>query len=533
MLAAALCTALFASAAMAVTDDASLREAVKNDGTVTLENNIALDDSQGPLVIKGTTTLDLNGKTLSRESTSSSSSFVIIVDGGTLTVNDSVGNGMIKSSNTNRQCSRVIQIGTSGDTDGNGNGGSVTLNGGTIYAAPDNEGYGIDMMANCDKNLETKQPIEVTLTVNDGAKIEAGFAGIAMWGLGNKLNFNGGEIISKYYAVSGVGNPWQGGSTINISGGTMKSKEDVAIHHPQSGTMTISGGEIAGHDGVQMKSGTLNITGGSISASGIEPQDYDKIGDGSILTGAALSILSQGKSGSGYPGDIIVNISGTPTLTSEQSYAIVEAQSNQGDLKFSGLNISGGTFIGADGKSAIAITNASNENTKITAGTFSTDLSTCPGMDKLTNLPTMARDEDDNYYVVVNATAIAFKTETFELAMNETAVLEVVFTPDNTTEKALTWSSSNEEVAKVDPMTGEITPVAPGTTTITAALADNDSVYASCTVTVTEEEVEPTPPITSDDVKPQPSGSGGGGCSAGFGALALLAALPLLRMRKK
>ena len=52
-------------------------------------------------------------------------------------------------------------------------------------------------------------------------------------------------------------------------------------------------------------------------------------------------------------------------------------------------------------------------------------------------------------------------------------------------------------------------------------------------LTVTEEEVPPTPPVTSDDVKPQPSGSGGGGCSAGFGALALLAALPLLRMRKK
>lgn len=57
MLVAALCTALFASAAMAVTDDPSLREAIENDGTVTLENDIALDDNQGPLVIKGTTTL--------------------------------------------------------------------------------------------------------------------------------------------------------------------------------------------------------------------------------------------------------------------------------------------------------------------------------------------------------------------------------------------------------------------------------------------------------------------------------------------
>ena len=57
MLAAALCTALFASTAMAVTDEASLRTAVQSDGTVTLENNIALTAAEGPLVIKGTTTL--------------------------------------------------------------------------------------------------------------------------------------------------------------------------------------------------------------------------------------------------------------------------------------------------------------------------------------------------------------------------------------------------------------------------------------------------------------------------------------------
>lgn len=219
-------------------------------------------------------------------------------------------------------------------------------------------------------------------------------------------------------------------------------------------------------------------------------------------------------------------------LTSEHSYAIVEAQSNQGDLKFNNINISGGTFVGAEGKSAIAMTNASDENTTITAGTFSTDLATCEGLTGLTNLPQTAKDENGNYYVVVNAESIAFETNAIELAMNETFTLRVIFTPDNTTEKALTWSSSDEKVATVD-TDGKITPVAPGTAIITAALADDDSVYATCTVTVTEEEVPPTPPVTSDDVKPQPSGSGGGGCSAGFGALALLAALPLLRMRKK
>ena len=51
------------------------------------------------------------------------------------------------------------------------------------------------------------------------------------------------------------------------------------------------------------------------------------------------------------------------------------------------------------------------------------------------------------------------------------------------------------------------------------------------TIKIPEVPSEPTDPV-SPDVKPSHS-SGGGGCSAGFGALALLAAVPLMSRRKK
>ena len=53
------------------------------------------------------------------------------------------------------------------------------------------------------------------------------------------------------------------------------------------------------------------------------------------------------------------------------------------------------------------------------------------------------------------------------------------------TNSALTWTSSNEAIATVD-QSGKVTPVAPGTATITATAKDGSNVSGSCKVTVTE-----------------------------------------------
>ena len=53
------------------------------------------------------------------------------------------------------------------------------------------------------------------------------------------------------------------------------------------------------------------------------------------------------------------------------------------------------------------------------------------------------------------------------------------------TNSALTWTSSNDDIATVD-QNGKVTPVAPGTATITATAKDGSNVSGSCKVTVTQ-----------------------------------------------
>jgi uncharacterized protein YjdB len=63
--------------------------------------------------------------------------------------------------------------------------------------------------------------------------------------------------------------------------------------------------------------------------------------------------------------------------------------------------------------------------------------------------------------------------------------LTVTYDPDNTTEKGVTWTSSNPGVATVDSATGDITAVSVGETTITATSTAKPSLTAACKVTVT------------------------------------------------
>lgn len=80
---------------------------------------------------------------------------------------------------------------------------------------------------------------------------------------------------------------------------------------------------------------------------------------------------------------------------------------------------------------------------------------------------------------------------------SQVLVLTPVWEPTDTTERGLTWSSSNPEVATVDESTGIVTALKNGTTTI-KALTDNGLKNALCTVTV--DFPIPVTGISIDDV---------------------------------
>ena len=92
-------------------------------------------------------------------------------------------------------------------------------------------------------------------------------------------------------------------------------------------------------------------------------------------------------------------------------------------------------------------------------------------------------------YVTVNpqlATGITINQTSASIIVNNTLQLSATVSPGNTTNKAVTWSSSNTNVATVNDV-GLVTAKAIGTTTITVATSDGSNKSASCAITVTSQ----------------------------------------------
>ena len=95
----------------------------------------------------------------------------------------------------------------------------------------------------------------------------------------------------------------------------------------------------------------------------------------------------------------------------------------------------------------------------------------------------------------VPVTGVKLNTETLELFTGNTATLTATVEPDNATNKNVTWSSNNADVATVD--NGVVTAVGTGEATITVTTADGGKT-ATCTVTV-RRYVPPAPAKTPSE----------------------------------
>ena len=84
----------------------------------------------------------------------------------------------------------------------------------------------------------------------------------------------------------------------------------------------------------------------------------------------------------------------------------------------------------------------------------------------------------------VPVSGLTLNQNTLALFAGDSATLTAAVTPENATNKTLTWSSSNTAVATVD-QSGKVTAVAPGTAAITVTTNDGSGKVASCPVTVT------------------------------------------------
>lgn len=120
---------------------------------------------------------------------------------------------------------------------------------------------------------------------------------------------------------------------------------------------------------------------------------------------------------------------------------------------------------------AVVMVDESGNIAAISAGTAEVALSSKDG--KITASKTIE--------VVVTPTDIT-TTEALMLTAGEAATLETAVAPDDATHASISYTSSNDEVATVSDA-GEVTAVAAGDTTITAAV-DGTALSADCKVTV-------------------------------------------------
>ncbi|WPC40935.1 Ig-like domain-containing protein [Clostridium sp. JS66] len=90
------------------------------------------------------------------------------------------------------------------------------------------------------------------------------------------------------------------------------------------------------------------------------------------------------------------------------------------------------------------------------------------------------------------ATAISLDKTSLDLPVGDTHNLVATITPDNATNKKITWTSDKPDIATVDE-NGKVTAIKEGIATITATI-DGTNISTSCTVTVTPKGTTPTNP---------------------------------------
>lgn len=100
---------------------------------------------------------------------------------------------------------------------------------------------------------------------------------------------------------------------------------------------------------------------------------------------------------------------------------------------------------------------------------------------------TVSCSDDDEKEGTIAVSAIAVNPTTAAVKPGATVTLSATVTPEDATDKTITWSSSDEKVATVDG--GKVTGVAEGTATITATTKSGDKT-ATCAVTVSEDAPE-------------------------------------------
>lgn len=260
-------------------------EEAAEGATIQMQKDTTLN---GAINVRKDITLDLNGKTITSDS-SARWAFAVGTSGVTFTIDDTATGGTIKSARTDN--SNVIVVSA----------GNLVVKNGTL----ENNWYVVYVSQSGTATIEggtLKSKVASALSTNGSSEGEEDYSGDAV---------------------------------MNVKGGHLISEQDVTIYVP-AGTLKVSGGTIEGCTAIYVKSGTTSITGGTIKGTG-NKEDYRYVGGGCAPTGDAVVIDA-----CGYPnGDPAIEISGG-NFESEKASAVADYQHGNNEAKK--ILVTGGTF---------------------------------------------------------------------------------------------------------------------------------------------------------------------------------------------
>ena len=313
-----------------------------------------------------------------------------------------------------------------------------------------------------------------SLTVNGGSLTattqSSGSSGIRLRGTGETGGSSPTVTVSNNAIVRAKGSA--GGITSNSSTGvqygTGSNSTGGIVWNGSNGTVY---GNVTLNESLTINQGE-NLTipeGSTLNTNGNLTNNGTIVDAGGILTGD--------------PGGIIVT---APAITTESLPDGTAGQSYTATLEATGNNI---TWSASDLPAGLTL----DADTGAITGTPTTD-----GQFQVTVTATNSVGNIDRTYTLnikpatVSVTGLKLDKDSLTLQENGSDILTATVEPADATNKAVTWASSDNNIATVSE-DGTVTAINAGTATITATAADGSGISASCNLTVTHGNMIQTP----------------------------------------
>ena len=393
-------------------------------------------------------------------------SLKIVVSQGTSTI---TGTGGIRVESTTGNASLSIKGSGSLDVKPNGSNSGITLCSskntnldidGADVTASSPALYGVYLISSTDASSTS------TITVNNGS-----------------LTTGGNGNVGIYYYWSGTNNA--GTSSLTVSGNAVVDTRNSQIMAQNKETVVRVGAGSDGNGGI-----VFDGTEGTVYGK-VELQDDLTINEGETLTvgkDASLTVpdgktlTNNGTVTTEEGGTLTGNITNAPPKITTESLDEGEVDKNYSQtLIATGDNITWSVTSG-NLPTELSLSGNTISGTPTTANTY-----------KFTVTATNNSGSDSKEYTLtinpapILVSSVKLNKSELSLYTGQSEPLTATVTPNDATNKKVTWSSDNESVATVND--GVVTAVGAGKATITAT-ADGKS--ATCTVTVTAATVPVT-----------------------------------------